>query len=206
MMAWETFCRALADERARREEQAAWRLEPGARIPYRLRWEHVQLVAQEAERLARLLGADRNVCVAAAWLHDIRKTEPQHALRGAEEAAQALRQTDFPAGQIEAVAHAIRHHEGLFRPESAQPLTPLETAILWDADKLTKLGVPQLAQLLSGPRARNMTLRERRALLCEYVERWIDRTARSMNTEPGRAWAAARYQSMVDFLRLWPQA
>ncbi|MFD6715851.1 HD domain-containing protein [Micromonospora chalcea] len=35
------------------------------------RWAHVRGVAAKAERLARLIGAERDVLVASAWVHDI---------------------------------------------------------------------------------------------------------------------------------------
>lgn len=203
MSQWEGICRTLADERARREEEMSWKVEPGDALPFRFRWEHVQEVARHARHLATRLNADMDIAVASAWLHDIRKVEPDHGRRGAAEAERVLAATDFPAAKIPAVAHAVRHHVGLFRKNPATPLEPLDTAILWDADKLTKLGVPQIAYLLSAPRGQRLTLAERRGNVWEYVYNWVDRTAESMNTEPARTLARVRYREMVAFTRIW---
>jgi len=52
-----------------------------------------------------------------------------------------LEGTDFPPGKIPAVRHAIEHHVGL---RLTRRLEPVETACLWDADKLSKLGAASL--------------------------------------------------------------
>ena len=203
---WETQCQQLADERAWLEEQSAWQREAGCQVQYRFRWEHVQQVVLEAQHLARLLNADQEIATAAAWLHDICKVEPNHGVRGAAAAAEFLASTSFCQEKVPAVAHAIRHHAGLFRRPGATPLTPVDTAILWDADKLTKLGVSQIAMLLCGPHAQRHTLAERRDQVHSYVFSWIDRTVESMNTEPARQLAGIRYAQMQDVLALWVQA
>lgn len=203
---WLRQCRRLADQRALAEEEEAWRAVAGGGVQFRYRWEHVRLVAAEAGSLACQLAADMDIALAAAWLHDIRKTEPGHGARGADAAGRFLAETSFPQHKIAAVDHAIRHHVGLFRPEGAAPLQPVDTAILWDADKLTKLGVPQIAALLSGPQAQGRTLAERLEQAREYVYSWVDRTAASMNTEPARELADVRYRQMKECLEHWRQA
>ncbi len=200
---WEDTCRALANTRARQEEISEWNLTPGDHIPYRFRWEHVCEVVRGTRFLAAELQADTDITVASAWLHDICKTQPAHGVRGAEEAQRVLAQTNFPQGKIPAVAHALQHHVGLFRPRNAEPLHPLETAILWDADKLSKLGIPQIAALLSSRWVQGKTLPERHALVKEYVHEWIDRTAESMNTGLARTIARVRYQEMLQFVQIW---
>ncbi len=200
---WEVTCRSLADERARLEEETEWGVSSGNPVPYRFRWEHVCDVVKGARFLATELTADPDIAVASAWLHDICKTQPSHGARGAEEAQLVLAQTDFPHAKIPGVAHAIRHHAGLFRPQGAEPLQPLETAILWDADKLSKLGIPQIAAILSSNWAQGKTMPERHTLVREYVHEWIDRTAESMNTSLSRKIARVRYQEMVQFVQIW---
>ena len=109
--------------------------EPG----FNYRWEHVQAVVKLAVRLARLTGADKDVVEAAAWLHDVAKEKgAKHPEEGAKVARKLLPKTDFPAEKIEAVAQAVTQHMGLWRE---QPLTNLEAMVLWDADKLAKIGL-----------------------------------------------------------------
>ena len=116
------------------------------RTPFEYRWEHVQAVVRLAIRLAERTGADREVCEAAAWLHDVAKAQlpaggGSAKTTGAMErpsprAASWPRPISLPH-KIEAVADAIAKHVGLSHDE---PVEPLEAAVLWDADKLTKLG------------------------------------------------------------------
>jgi uncharacterized protein len=115
-------------------------------VPYNYRLEHVRAVVTLAGCLARDLGADEEVVDAAAWLHDIAKGtaddgEGDHGRAAAREASGLLANTDFPPEKIPAVCDAIAKHVGLTREPGVPPVEPLEAAILWDADKLSKLGL-----------------------------------------------------------------
>jgi len=72
----------------------------------------------------------------AGLLHDIRRDEPEHALRGAEEAELILRDFDVGDGERNAIVQAIRNHEA-FKP--AEPLENPSLQVLsdalYDADK-----------------------------------------------------------------------
>jgi len=117
--------------------------------PANYRWTHVQRVVRLALRLAELTGADGEVVEAAAWLHDIAKKgrDDDHGVRGSIQARAVLTTTDFPRDKIDAVVDAIAKHVGLWTEE---PVTPLEAAVVWDADKLSKLGVAAEMQFLGG--------------------------------------------------------
>src|SRR5690606_14553585 len=130
-----------------------WRATAERPHPFSYRWEHVQQVVRNGLWLARQYeGADADVVLAACWLHDAKKAEKNHAARGAELALTLLAELDFPQQKAGRVAEAIGLHEGLYRPaadwseasgepfRAAPPLRPLEAAILWDADKLAKVG------------------------------------------------------------------
>lgn len=159
---------------------------------FNYRWEHVQAVVTLARWLAAETGADAEVAEASAWLHDIAKSETDHARIGAERAREILAATDFPADKIDAVAEAIAQHEGL---TLAAPLSPLAAAVLWDADKLAKLGATGQLHLLAAGFALRPTTRE----TAEEQRRWTEdvaaRTAASMNTAPARAEAARRLKA-----------
>ncbi|MBI1293532.1 HD domain-containing protein [bacterium] len=203
MSEWRKKVRTLAQSRADQEALHKWRIDNPAQIPFRYRWEHVQAVVGLALHLAAQLDADCDIVEAAAWLHDIRKMEPQHALAGAAEAYDILLGTDFPAHKIEAVVNAIRVHEGLTRPEGALPLAPVETAILWDADKLSKLGVQAIVFNMSAPYASGQSLEERRADLVRHVNGTLTRTVAGMNTLPAQKIAARRHADMINALAIW---
>ncbi len=114
--AWRELCRQSGSP-GRREAQTAWQTENGVEAPFNHRWEHVQLRVQLALWLAEETGADPEAAEAAAWLHDIRKGEPDHragrrcGCRGCSGAS------DFPATKAPLVVEAIRQHAGLFRPD-----------------------------------------------------------------------------------------
>lgn len=204
-LAWRDVCRQEAEAQAAAEARAAWGMADIADTPFNHRWEHVQRVVQVALWLAGETGADREVAEAAAWLHDIRKGEPDHGPAGAIAAAAILARTDYPSAKISVVAESIRQHAGLFRPEGAPPLEPLEVAVLWDADKLTKLGVEALAYDLSSPYERGKTLLQRRQDMLTYTTTVLARLVASMNTEPARRLARRRYAAMMAALETWAQ-
>lgn len=168
--------------------------------PFNYRWEHVLAVHTLATKLARLTGADPEIVEAAAWLHDIRKDAGQdHPQEGAIYARQFLPQTNFPPQKIELVAQVIEEHMGLWRDH---PLQSLESQVLWDADKLAKLGLTAAFHWLG------MALMHKEAPeLAELIGHvrdasWQEKTVASMHSEPARRAAAQRLQS---FNALWAQ-
>lgn len=200
---WRTQIRALAQQRAEDEARQAWRISEDETIPFNYRWEHVQAVVGLALRLAEELDADREIVEASAWLHDICKVLPNHSVAGAEEAAQLLGESNFPQAKIPAVVDAILRHAGLYRREGASPMTPVETAILWDADKLSKLGVQSIIYSISAPYHRGKSLAERRADVKQFAEETLSRTVTSMNTLPAQRIAARRYGETMRAMESW---
>ncbi len=167
-------------------------------VSFNYRWEHVTTVVSLAKKLAALTGADRDVVEAAAWLHDIRKESRQmHAIEGAEFARGFLQQTDFPQEKIELVAQAIEDHMGLWRDE---PLTNLEAMVLWDADKLAKIGLTAVFHWTGGSLAGN-EITDVRALIADSRSAdWQEKTVASMHTEPARRAAGNR---LAHYKWLW---
>lgn len=195
---WRKFVKSAMRNAARQE---ALRKHKTANPSFNYRWEHVKAVVKTAMRLAELTGADVDIVEAAAWLHDIAKMEGgKHPRIGARIARQLLPQTDFPPEKIERVARAIEEHQGLWR---RQPLTNLESMVLWDADKLTKIGLTSVFHvtgmfMMSGRKSNIKSLIKR-----GRAANWIEKTVASMHTEPARQAAAARVaaaQQMWDEL------
>ncbi len=171
-------------------------------VSFNYRWEHVTTVVTLALRLAELTGADAETVEAAAWLHDVCKFTDgeQHPAAGAAFARDFLPTTDFPADKIDAVAEAIADHMGLWRDE---PLTELVSQVLWDADKLAKIGLTAVFHwtggALAGSRMHTLEALIRRARANE----WLPRTVASMHTHPARRAAAARlaaFRALYDAL------
>ena len=182
---WREVVRAEAQKAALVEDQARW---GETRTPFEYRWEHVQATVRLAIRLAECTGADREVCEAAAWLHDVAKVHSRahgtnHGLDGAVMARDILAQSDFPVDKVDAAADAIAKHVGL---ETSAPIEPLEAAILWDADKLSKLGATIVLHgvgygLVEGE-STTLTMIEG---LCRAP--WGENIVRCLNTAPAQA-------------------
>jgi len=185
-IAWRKDCRDLARARSAAEDGEGAG-QDGGLLAYR--WEHVRQVVGLALRIG-----------SRTWLHDIGKGQPNHAAVGAAEARNFLATTDFPPEKIETVVAAIAQHEGLTRPVGAPPLEPLEAAVLWDADKVSKLGVSALALALGSANVKGNTLAARYHYTADFANRVLARTVQSMNTAPGRALAERRH---ADMLELW---
>lgn len=201
--AWRAVVIAAAKAQAEQEARKLWKLEHGEPLPFDYRFEHVAQVTALALRLAHELHADLEVVEAAGWLHDVRKQEPKHALAGAAAARTILAETDFPPDKIETVAEVISKHEGLYREPDAPPLQPLEAAILWDADKLSKLGAQSVLMSLSTPYVYGKDMAARWRYVAEFADQVLGRTVESMNTKPGRRMAGRRYRSTLALLSLW---
>jgi uncharacterized protein len=192
---WREVVREAAHEAAIRETEAR---QEGREVLYNYRWEHVQSVARVAGRLAEILDADLEIVEAAAWLHDVAKGQGEdHGKEGAIRAEQILGQTDFAADKVAAVCHAIAKHVGLWVRE---PVETLEAAIVWDADKLTKLGATSVLHFAgyfvsAGP-----------CTTAHLIERmkdtaWQERTLGSFHTAPAREAGKKRFELFREFIR-----
>jgi uncharacterized protein len=165
---------------------------------FNYRWEHVKAVVTLARCLADITGADGDVVEAAAWLHDIAKGNgAEHPRLGANFARTFLPKTTFPAHKIERVARAIEDHMGLWRDE---PLTGLESQVLWDADKLAKIGLTAAFHWTAMSLAAGRKATTREMIANGRDAGWQRKTVESMHTEAGRRAAEQRLHS---FNHLW---
>ncbi|UCG25503.1 MAG: HD domain-containing protein [Chloroflexota bacterium] len=172
--------------------------ENGAADRFNYRLEHVRAVVTLAKKLARLTGADEEIAEAAAWLHDVSKRDgEEHAQTGAAFAAEFLAQTDFPPDKIPAVVRAIAEHQGLWRDE---PLANLESMVLWDADKLSKLGLTAVIHFTGMILAGDASLTTEQLLDDLQSVDWQRRAVESMHTEPARRAAATRLAAYERFV------
>ena len=193
---WRGVVREAAREAAVAEGRARW---GEGRAAFCYRWEHVQAVVRLAVRLAALTGADGEVVEAAAWLHDVAKRPGvvDHGREGAVAARRILAGTDFPPPKIEAVAEAVARHVGLFTEEVVEPL---EAAVVWDADKLSKLGATAVVHFIGYKIAKGQaTTRD----MVEWLPDtgWQEGVVRSLNTAPARAAGQARLETYRAFCR-----
>jgi uncharacterized protein len=172
-------------------------------------------VALLAQDLAREEGADGEVCVAAALLHDLAYLPKNHpdssrtATMAAEQALDWCREIPALAAKAAAIAGAVATHSysGGARAET------LEGAILQDADRLEAIGAIGLARVFAtggsmgaglwhpeDPWARRRELDDK-AWSLDHFERKLLRLAGGMNTGSGRRRAQAREKVLRDFLQ-----
>lgn len=181
-------------------KKAAKKQANGKDSTFNYRWEHVQAVVVTAVKLATLTNADVEVVEAAAWLHDIRKDAgEQHPQAGGNYARKFLPKTDFPSEKIEAVAKAIEDHMGLWREKR---LKNLESQILWDADKLTKIGTLAIFHWTGNWMSKSKELTTGEILANGRSADWLHKTVKSMHTKPARKAAKKRVKT---FYKIWEQ-
>lgn len=167
---------------------------------FNYRWEHVTAVVTLAVKLANLTGADAQVVEAAAWLHDVRKdAKDDHPEEGARFARKLLPKTDFPSQKIEAVAAAIESHMGLWLDD---PLESLESQVLWDADKLAKIGLTAVFHWTAGDIAKGKPRTTQELIARGRSAEWQEKTVASMHTAPARHAAQQRF---AVYNQLWDQ-
>lgn len=196
---WREACESALRLRTRADAIRLWNRvhegPEGPEPPFDYRFEHTLAVVRLARWLCPRVGADLEVVECAAWTHDLCKRlgdaggKDTHARDAAEALADLLTGTNFPEGKQEAVRHAILHHVGL---RLSHRLEPLETACLWDADKLSKLGAASLVHFTGISGAFQPVDTE--AILARG-ERWLglaEGIAASMNTVPARTEAYRR--------------
>ncbi len=114
-------------------------------------FEHIERVYKLCERIGPLEGADMEILLAAALLHDASGSHPgggnrkDHHLRSAKFAEAILLEEDWETSRIHAVQHCIRAHR--FRKDES-PQT-IEAKVLFDADKLDVIGAIGVARTLA---------------------------------------------------------
>lgn len=112
-------------------------------------WEHTRRVVNLTKTIGRREGADLEVAVAGALLHDIGRCYQDsangavcHARKGAQMAEAILKPFSFSAARKENIIHCIAAHR--FR-QSPDPET-LEAKVVFDADKLDAIGAIGIAR------------------------------------------------------------
>ena len=109
---------------------------------------HVRRVAASARTIAEAEGADLDIVLPAALLHELvslpkdHPDSPRSGLLCAELAADMLKKEGYSLGRVEAVAYCIRIHPFSL---GVMPET-LEAKVLQDADRLDALGAIGIAR------------------------------------------------------------
>jgi HD superfamily phosphohydrolase YqeK len=120
-------------------EKSLLKANPENRVGHGL--DHMRRVWDICRKLGGQLGADLEILVAAAFLHDLgihQKLSPEHGALSAELSAPVLERIRFPLVKRNKVLHAIRVHDVTFSNEDRHTV---ESRILYDADKTESFGV-----------------------------------------------------------------
>lgn len=171
---------------------------------YNYRFDHVELVVKLVQYLANQTGADYDRITMAGWLHDVAKPGiggvRNHGELSAEIAQRILTEEGIDSMTIEKVCDSIRKHVGLTLDK---PLESLEAQILWDADKIVKLGMVGFIHfLLNGIRLEpDLNIYEISARLRDYLS-LVEKITKSMNTASGRKIAEKRFNVLVKISEL----
>jgi HD superfamily phosphodiesterase len=139
---------------------------------------HVPIVAAKTEELARRFGADANIAVAGAWLHDfgdafVHRHSDEHDEVSEREATKVLQQADYSEDEIKQVL------EQVVAPHSCKDgffPTTLEGRVMATADALAHLSTDFYIQFtwMHLPEGKNFQ---------EYLE-WVDeKLERDFNTK-----------------------
>ena len=148
---------------------------------------------------------DLNVLILAGYLHDI-STAAQgfhdHHVKSAEMAVEFLQELDAPVELISKVEQAILTHADPL-PAGQRESIPLESRILYDADKLGRLSglaiITSLIELGSRFPNRAVTGEVLAAILRHIEERFIE-LYQSLNTAPAREMAKTKFGNTLAFL------
>jgi putative nucleotidyltransferase with HDIG domain len=166
-------------------------------LSFNYRWEHIKAVVNLAYKLANMINVDTEVVEAAAWLHDIAKTNGRdHAELGARKARSLLENTTFPENKIRSVERAIAQHKGLWRDEQ---LVDPAAMVLWDADKLSKIGLTAVIHWTAMFLAADRPMTSLDLISKGKDAAWQVKTVASMHTEPAQRAAAARFKAYNAF-------
>ena len=175
---------------------------------------HMLRVARLALRMATEEGADPEVCMAAALLHDLvyrpknHPESPQTAQMAADLVPRWCRETPDLEGRAEAIAAAVASHSwsGGGTPGS------LEAAVVQDADRLEALGAIGIARVFAtgasfgaglwhpeAPWGEGRELDDK-AWSLDHFEKKLLKLADGMKTAAGRRLAGDRQRAMLAFL------
>lgn len=167
---------------------------------YNYRLDHVEEVVELAKLIGKSTTADLEVVTLAAWFHDLAKpgvggiSAKDHGKVSAELAEDWLLKAGYDLEITERVCDAIRKHVGL---TLEKPLEPIEAQVLWEADKILKLGfIGLIHYILNGIRiSKGLTLNEISEQLHEFLP-LATKIAGSMNTKTGKEIADDRLKRL----------
>jgi uncharacterized protein len=168
-------------------------------LDYNHDFEHIERTVKLAEILAKKEGANKDVCVVAAWLHDIEKAknEEVHGDIGARTAKLFLERLGFESDFIDKVCHAIECHDSA----SVHKAETIEAKVVFDSDKLQAIGPFGFAREFS----HYTVFKEKKPKEALEIVRKkeINRFKNELQTETAKALAEKPFGLMLEFYKLY---
>lgn len=156
---------------------------------------HIEAVVRNAEILANKYNADKEICIIAAWLHDIAsitdyKLYEEHHIHGTKIASEILRKFKYDDNKIELVKACILNHRGSIDNKRLSK----EEQIIADADAISHLdSVPSLLYLAY--RERNMNIEEGK----NFVKSKLERSYRKLSDE-SKIFYKEKFENVMNIL------
>jgi len=156
---------------------------------------HIEAVAANAELLAEEYGADKEIAVIAAWLHDIASITDyslyeNHHIHGAEMAEKILNSLDYDKKKIPLVQSCIKNHRGSIKSEKLSG----EELCVADADAVSHFdNVPSLLYLAFV--TKGMGFEDGKKFVAEKLERSFSKLS-----EKGKSFYKEKYRRVVEML------
>ena len=176
---------------------------------------HVQRVAVNAHKFAKIEKADLEIVMPAVWLHDCVSVSKSSDLRSkasqlsADKAEELLNNWKYPTQNMQAIKHAIAAHS------YSANITPktLEAQIVQDADRIDSIGAIGVARMMMVGGKMDCSLYHEEDPFCEDREpqdrNWtIDhfyskllKLNSGFHTQAAKNEAQRRHDYMLNFLK-----
>ncbi len=159
-------------------------------------YDHIAAVVRHGALLAERYGADKEIVLIAAWLHDIASITDYslyelHHIHGAELAYDLLAAYGYPQDRIARVQACIRHHCGSVRLTNNTP----EEVCVTDADAISHFdNIPGLFYLAFVTKGLN--LEEGRTL----VQKKLTRSFQKLSPESARFYQS-KWEAVMELLQ-----
>lgn len=156
---------------------------------------HIEAVVKNAEILANKYNADKEICIIAAWLHDIAsitdyKLYEEHHIHGIKIASEILEKFKYDDDKIELVKACILNHRGSIDNKRLSK----EEQIIADADAISHFdSIPSLLYLAY--KERNMNIEDGK----DFVKSKLERSFRKLSNE-SKTFYKEKFENVMKIL------
>ena len=156
---------------------------------------HIEAVAKNAEILADKYNADKEVCIIAAWLHDIASITDynlyeEHHIHGARMAEEILKKFKYDEEKIKIVKNCILNHRGSIDNRRLS----IEEQIIADADAISHFdSIPSLLYLAY--KEKNLSIEDGK----EFVKGKLERSFKKLSSD-SKIFYEEKFKNVMSFL------